>query len=225
MVIIMGIPILVMGDTGTGKTFSIKHLDPDDTLLIQRVKKPLPFRSSHWQNFDFHAGTGSIAHIPMWQNMIRAIQESHKFNKSIVVLDDFQYVMGIEFVCRASEKNYEKFIEIGQHAFQVIMSAMNTNTDQRFYFLSHSENEESGRIKVKTIGRMLDEKIVLEGLFTIVLRASVEMNRYYFNTTNSGMDTSKSPEGMFDHKIDNDLNFVDKTICEYYGIPNKQPSA
>lgn len=120
---------------------------------------------------------------------------------------------------RAKETGFTKFTEIGLHAYNVIQAAINDAPDLRVYILSHVEQSEYGKTKIKTIGKMLDEKITIEGLFTIVLRTHVEAGQYTFSTQNNGNDTVKSPKGMFSQlNIENDLNEVDNAICEYYGI-------
>lgn len=214
----MSILTLVLGESGTGKTRSVRYLNQQNTLLIQCYNKKLPFKTPRWPMFDLNTGTGSVVYVPKWQNIVQAINESQRFGKSIVVIDDFQYIMGLEFVRRANEGGWEKYSQMGQHALSVIDAAANIPGDTRFYFLSHTETEESGKTKIKTVGRMLDRQIVLEGLFPIVLKTDVQMRNYTFSTQNSGMDTVKSPEEMFQPVIENDLNFVDETICDYYGI-------
>ncbi|EPN2664069.1 ATP-binding protein, partial [Escherichia coli] len=106
-------------------------------------------------------------------------------------------------------------------AWEVIKAAQDASDDLRVYFLAHTEETPMGRVKMKTIGKMLDEKITVEGMFTIVLRTLTRDDQFFFTTKNNGADTVKSPMGMFDsNEIDNDLSFVDATICDYYGINN-----
>src|SRR5207253_2481807 len=93
--------------------------------------------------------------------------------RKVIVLDDFQYVMANEFMRRSEEKGYDKFTEIGRHAWDILTNAAQLADDVRVYVLAHSEESEAGRIKVKTIGRMLDEKITVEGMFVVVLRTVV----------------------------------------------------
>ena len=137
----------------------------------------------------------------------------------IVVIDDFQYIMANEFMRRSHEKGFDKFTDIGRNAWEILNTAVNLAPERRVYILSHTQEDESGRTKIKTIGKLLDEKITPEGMVTIVLKAIVQDGKHYFTTQNSGMDTVKSPEGMFEQTlIDNDLAAVDKSICNYYGI-------
>lgn len=205
----MGIPILILGESGTGKSASMRNLNAEDCLLIQALKKPLPFRSSAWKRFVINS----------WENMIAGINRAKSMGKGVVIIDDFQYLMADEFMRRSGERGFDKFTEIGLHAYEVIKAAQNCDDDLRVYILSHVETNDIGKTKCKTIGKLLDEKITVEGMFTIVLRTHVENGRYQFSTQNNGSDTVKSAMGLFGSQyIDNDLASIDKQICEYYEI-------
>lgn len=141
-------------------------------------------------------------------------------NKDIknIIIDDFQYVISNEFMVRAKEKGFDKFTEMAQHYYVIIEVASRLREDLNIFFLSHNEQKEDGTSKVKTIGKLLDEKITIEGLFTIVLNTVIQDNKYYFQTQNNGFNTTKSPLGMFDEQlIENDLKLVTEKINEYYG--------
>ena len=214
----MATPVLILGESGSGKSFSLKNLDPASVLLIKCVNKPLPFRSQHWKPFNIKTGEGSVVYVPRWDLMLQAFEEIPNYNKPIIIVDDFQYIMGFEFMYRACERGYDKFSEIGQHGFRVIKAATDIQNNSRVYFLSHTETEQnSGKVKIKTIGNLVDDKIVLEGMFTIVLKTLVEIGNYQFVTQTNGNDTVKSPHEMFDPIIPNDLALVDQTICNYWG--------
>lgn len=142
-----------------------------------------------------------------------------KTTRPVIVVDDLQYLLATEFMERAHEKGYDKFTEMGRHYYDVLMCAMTLPADKRVYLLSHTDASESGQVKAKTIGKMLDEKITVEGLVTIVLRTHVINGQYVFSTRNSGQDTVKTPLGMFDSEhIDNDLAEVDRAIAAYYEL-------
>lgn len=216
----MSIATMILGQSGTGKSTSLRNLDPAKVLLIQSVKKPLPFRSTGWEPISKENPNGNIFVTDDAARMVNAIQ---KTNREIIVIDDFQYVMAIEFMHRSAEKGYEKFTEIGRHAFDVVMTSIKAADNKRVYILSHTQENENGRTSIKTIGRMLDEKITLEGLVTICLQTAVINGQYVFTTQNSGMNTVKSPMGLFDQEhIPNDLAAVDAAICDYYNIHHTQ---
>lgn len=220
----MSTSTLILGPSGSGKSTSMCNLDPVNTLLIQVVRKPLPFRSEKWKHFDKEKQpNGNIFVTDGWETIIKL---SKGTRRKVIVIDDFQYLLANEFMRRSDERGFDKFTEIGRHAWEVIMALNNLAPDVRVYVLSHTQEEESGRVKMKTIGKMLDEKITPEGLFTIVLRAESSDNEYKFRTRNSGNDTTKAPMGMFDSdRIDNDLAAVDDVITEYYGLTTQKEAA
>lgn len=213
----MSTAVLVLGESGTGKTTSLRNLEPANTMLIQPVRKPLPFRSAAWGYFDKDKNrTGNVFVNDRSAEIVALMQRTAR---KIIVIDDFQYVLANEYMRRSEEKGYDKFTEIGRHAWDILIAANNLGPDVRVYVMGHTQTDEFGRTKVKTIGRMLDEKINVEGLFAIVLRTMVQNGQYLFATRNNGQDTTKTPMGMFDSDyIDNDLAAVDKTILEYYGL-------
>ena len=142
-----------------------------------------------------------------------------------IIIDDAQYLMAFEYMHRAKEKGFEKFTDIGSNFFNLTQTALSLPDDKIVYFLSHIERTKDGSEKCKTIGNMLDEKITLEGLFTIVLKTVVTLDgsnqrQFCFATINNGSDTVKTPMGMFENAlIPNDLKAVDTVIREYYGLP------
>jgi hypothetical protein len=207
---------MVLGESGTGKSASLRNLDPAKTLLIQTISKPLPFRAVGWHP----------AVTDNWERIINGIYKAAELGKEIVVVDDFQYLLANEFMRRAHEKGFDKFTEIGHHAWSVMMAASQAAPHVRVYLLSHTTTDDYGNTKAKTIGKLLDEKITVEGLFTIVLRTVVSDQGYHFATQNSGADTVKTPIGLFDgDRIDNDLAAADAAICEYYELKPKQENA
>lgn len=212
----MGIPVLILGESGCGKSTSMRDLNPDDCFVIQPVKKMLPFRNEFKPMSKEGGQIKATDSAPM---IIKMIDGAVKLGKKMIIIDDFQYVMANEFMRRSNEKSYDKFNDIGFNAWSVINHAQAVDSDIRVYFMSHVETDMNGKTKIKTIGKMLDEKITLEGLFTIVLGASVSDSKYTFTTQNGGNDTLKSPMGMFsDLQIDNNLKTVDETIVEYYNL-------
>ena len=142
--------------------------------------------------------------------------------KEVIVIDDFQYLLANEFMRRVTDQEtgngaFAKYNEIARHAWDVLMASSSLPDNKRVYILSHTNTDDFGKTKIKTIGKLLDEKIVMEGLVTIVLRTFVQNGNYLFSTQNSGSDTVKSPIGLFyDELIENDLAAVDAAIFNYY---------
>ncbi|BCD83629.1 ATP-binding protein [Pseudomonas solani] len=201
---------LILGKSGSGKSTSLRNLDPTGVALIQVIGKRLPFPGAqNWKPFV----TDDYAKI------ILASKKAATNGKRLIVIDDYQYVLANEFMRRNQEKGYDKFNDIGRHTWDVFDALLKLPDDVRIYILSHTEETDSGQTKMKTIGKMLDDKITLEGMVTIVLRAVVQDHEHFFSTKNNGSDTTKAPMGMFvDDLIDNDLAAVDAAICKYYGF-------
>ena len=213
----MSIATLIIGESGTGKTTSLRNLPATETLLIQAVKKPLPFRSPDWKRFDREkCPAGNIFTTDDSRAICTLMQ---KTKRPIVVVDDFQYILANEYMRRSDEKGFEKFTDIGRHAWDVLTVANQLADHVRVYILAHSQSDDFGRTRVKTIGKLLDEKITVEGLFSIVLRTRVADGEYLFSTRNSGQDTVKAPIGLFDSDtIQNDLAAIDAAVCSYYEL-------
>lgn len=210
----MSIATFILGESGTGKSTSMRSMDPAQTLLIQAIKKPLPFRSDGWRYVTKDGGNMIVR-----DNAADIIELMHRTQREVIVLDDYQYVLANEFMRRTDERGFDKFTDIGRHAWEIIRAAADLPEHKRVYVLSHTETTDAGRVKAKTIGRMLDEKITLEGMFSIVLRTAVINDQYVFRTRNNGSDTVKTPLGMFDTEtIPNDLAAVDAAIVDYYQL-------
>jgi hypothetical protein len=209
----MGIKVLILGESGTGKTASLRNFTKDELFLVNVANKPVPFRVKGGK-FDGIASD-------QYREIKKAIQST---DKKAIVIDDSQYLMANEFMRRATEKGFDKFTEIGQNYWELAKAIDGLSDDTITYVLGHIERDQNGNEKVKTIGKLLDEKITVEGMYTIVLKTVVQDGKYYFQTQNSGHDTCKSPIGLFDSfLIDNDLKAVDKAIREYYEITNIKP--
>ena len=201
----MGIPVLILGESGSGKSASLRNFDPDMVGIFNVAGKPLPFRGT-LKKVDF-AGYATI----------RKGLENPTLKTYVV--DDSQYLLAFEFFDRAKDKGYEKFTDIALNFRNLIdFVARHTPPDVIVYFLHHTEQADSGRIKAKTIGKMLDEKLTVEGLFSIVLLCRSDGTRHFFETQSDGFSTAKSPMEMFEREIDNDLAAVDRTIRDYYQI-------
>lgn len=225
----MSIATMILGQSGTGKSASLRNFDPAHTLLIQAVKKPLPFRATGWSYF--HRGDNPKGNIFVTDQAAHIVKLMQGTQRPIVVLDDFQYILANEFMRRVLDKEtgnaaFAKYNEIARSAWDILMAAGNQDDSKRIYILGHTQEDENGRTKAKTIGKLLDEKITIEGLLTIVLRTAVINEQYVFSTQNNGLDTVKSPMGMFEQAhIPNDLAAVDAVVCGYYGIAPPEPAA
>lgn len=201
----MGIPVLILGPSGSGKSASLRNFEPEEVGIFNVANKPLPFRKK--------LPTANNATYEMIAGSLK------KKNKKTYVIDDSQYLMANEFFDRAKETGYQKFTDIGLHFRNLLQTVIQqTPEDVIVYFLHHTEEDMSGRLKAKTIGKMLDEKLTVEGLFSIVLLTVAEGTEHYFITNSDGSSTAKSPMEMFDLKIDNDLRMVDQIIREYYDL-------
>ena len=217
----MSFPVLILGESGTGKTTSLRNLNPEHCVLIQSVKKPLPFRSAGWLRYNPETKEGNVFVTDKSDTIVRIINGT---SRPIVIIDDFQYIMANEFMRRVLDKEsgnaaFAKYNEIARSVWDIINAAAQAGDVKRVYMLSHTQNSEDGNVKIKTIGKLLDEKITIEGMFTIVMRTSVNQGSYLFSTHNSGHGTVKTPLGMFaDDYIPNDLAEVDAAIKEFYEI-------
>lgn len=205
----MGIPVLILGASGSGKSASMRNLDPALVGVFNVASKPFPFR-----------GKLPFANRPGYETIKEGIRA---WDRKVYVIDDSQYLMAFEFFDRAKETGYNKFTDIALHFRDLVKYVVeSTPEDVIVYFLHHTEPDAEGVLKAKTIGKMLDEKLTLEGLFSIVLLCKAAKDRHYFQTQSEGICTAKSPMEMFPAEIDNDLALVDKTIREYYGLSGPQ---
>lgn len=213
----MSYATLILGESGTGKTASLRNLNPATMLLIQPVRKPLPFRAKDWHEIKAKGDGGNIFVCNDAQKIVACMKRAPQ---DVIVIDDWQYILASQFMARRNEKNYDKFTDIGGAGYDIVQAASQLADNKRVYVLAHTATDDMGNVRIKTLGRMLDEKIVVEGMFTTVLRTFVDPGTgYFFLTHNNGHDTVKSPMGMFaEAQIENDLAAVDATICDYYGI-------
>ena len=201
----MAIIVMIYGQSGTGKSTSLRNFKPEDVCIVNVSGKPLPFKNKHktFNTDDYMAVDAAIKKAPA---------------KSIVI-DDATYLMTGEYMRTAKVTGYQKYTDMALNYYTLVKAASALPAEKIVYFMGHSDTDANGNEKFKTIGKMLDEKVTLEGMFTIVLKTVVTDGKYQFSTRNSGQDTVKTPLGMFnDVLIDNDLAMVDKTIREYYGI-------
>ena len=211
----MGVPVLILGESGSGKSASMRNFKPGEIGIINVSGKPLPFRNQL-----------KTVNTDNYEDIVKTIIAA---KAKALVIDDAQYLMANEFMRTAKVTGYQKFTDLALNFWKLIQVVINNLPPEKIvYFLAHVERDANGNEKMKTIGKLLDEKITIEGLFTIVLKTVVQDRHYQFATQTNGQDTVKTPMGMFsDLLIENDLKMVDSTIREYYGISesNKEEKA
>lgn len=205
----MGIPVLILGASGSGKSTSMRNFDIDEIGIFNVASKPLPFRKK--------LKVVNNATYPL----ITRVLSSPKLKK--YVIDDSQYLMAFESFDHAKETGYGKFTNMALNFRNLIDFVIKkTPDDVIVYFLHHTELTDDGKLKAKTLGKMLDNQLTVEGLFSIVLLCQVEGTEHFFITNSDGSNPAKSPMDMFEPKIDNDLKFVDDTIRAYYEIGTEE---
>ncbi len=225
------ISICICGESGSGKSTSIRNLDPQETFIIATIAKPLPFRGwkKNYTKFVIDKETKELSGNYFVSDKSDSIIKIMKLVSSkmphikTLIVDDLQYTMAFEFVDRASEKNFDKFNEMAQHMLNIFRTTFELRDDLTVVFLTHSENvgtEIDPKYVIKTLGKLLKEKVTTEGLFTCMLFTEVNFDenvpKYQFITNADGKCIAKSPMGMFNElKIDNDLNEVIKIVKEY----------
>lgn len=212
----MSVAVMILGNSGSGKSASLRKLDPAHTMLIQCIKKPLPFKAVGWKVRASIKDAGNViqTYDPETIEMIM-----RKSPHEIIVVDDYQAVMVNALMSRSSEKGYDKFTDIAKSAWNIFNTAGSLAPSRRVYILAHTSTDDFGNVRMKTVGKMVDQTLVPEGFFTIVLRTEIINGNYMFSTQTNGQDCCKSPLGMFEEKhIENDLAYVDEQIYKYYNI-------
>lgn len=208
--------VVILGESGTGKSTSLRNLNPDETFIINVLNKPLPFRGykkSYNEEKKNFLNTDDYRRISKY---LEAINERRTDIKSIVI-DDFSFLMCNEFMHRCREKGYDKFTDMGSNVFNIMDICQNFRDDLYCYILCHTEKDHANMIKPKTVGKMTADYVGLAERATIVLHTQIIDRHYSFLTQNDGMHVAKTPLGMFDDAyIDNDLSEIRKVIDEYY---------
>lgn len=213
----MGIPVLIIGKSGSGKSCSLRNFQDGEVGIINVLGKPLPFRSK--------LNTFTTDNYELTKTVIM------KSKVDTLVIDDAGYLITNMFMNEHSNYGegstiFNFYNKLGDSFWGLVEFVKSLPPEKIVYFMMHEDKNDFGDIKPKTIGKMLDEKVCLEGMFTIVLRAIKEKNDHFFLTKSQGFDVSKTPMGMFENgKIDNDLKILDKTIREYYELGGDQDAA
>lgn len=210
----MGIPVLILGESGSGKSASLRNFKANEVGVINVASKPLPFKTDiKPYNVSREAKTKGINRYALIRNAI------NKSKIKTMVIDDSQYLLAFDSFDKAKEVGYGKFTDIAVNFEKLIEFCINEiDDDKTIYFLHHCETTDFGKVKAKTIGKMLDNQLTIEGLFSIVLICETDGQVHKFVTQSDGTTTAKSPMGMFEREIDNDLKMVDETIREYYNL-------
>ncbi len=209
----MGFPVLILGESGSGKSTSLRNFEPNEIGIFNVAGKPLPFRKklpSINLADPFKVPNGRYGTI---------LGTLKKNNLKAYVIDDSQYLMAFDSFEKANIKSYDKFTDMAINFQKVLRAASETDNDTIVYFLHHTELRDDGKIKAKTIGKMLDNQLVIEGLFPIVLLADIHEGEYIFRTKSDGSNPVKTPLGMFETEtIPNDLKAVDTVIRDYWDL-------
>lgn len=203
----MGIPVMCMGSSGSGKSTSMRNMDKKATAIFNVAGKPLPFKGK----FDMMCTASDV------DSIISILQRN---TTNCYVIDDSQYLMSFKLIDKWQENGYNKYTEVARDFKKLIDTIISkTSQDTIVYFLHHTETLDDGKVKAKTSGKMIDNWLTLEGLFSIVIMAIATENKHLFITQSDGTNTCKSPMEMLDNPMENDLALVDKAIREYYDLP------
>lgn len=205
----MGVPVLILGRSGSGKSTSLRNFEPDEVVIFNVAGKPLPFRKKL-----------PMAQRPGYDAIIHSLQAN---KHRCYVIDDTNYLMAFASFDKAKIKGFDKFTDMAVDFKQLIDAAFATDDDTTVYFLMHYDIDDNGYVKPKTVGKMLDNQLCIEGLFSAVLIAGRDNSGYYFQTQTNGNDPAKTPMGMFDgERIDNDLLAVDNALRAYWGMSGRK---
>jgi hypothetical protein len=215
----------IVGATGTGKSTSIKHLDPKETYIINVAKKELPFKGSEKLYNSENKNYKEVDDANEISRLLKNISEKAPHIKNIII-EDSNYIMGFNIVSKATEVGYTKFSLMAKDMVELFREARKLRDDIKVFYLTHPETIEDGGdiigYKIKTAGKLIDNQVLLEGLLTVCLYTFVEEGKdgsvsYNFITNRFKKMPAKSPDGMFDEvKIPNNLKYVCEKLDEYY---------
>lgn len=202
----MGVAILVLGKSGSGKSTSLRDFAPEEIGIYNVLGKPLPFRGGARYQQVMRPSYGEI------------ISGLRRNARRAYVVDDSTYLMQNENFTRAREAGFAKFTEMALHFQELIAAALATDADTIVYFLHHVEEGADGSEKVKTVGKMLDEKYCIEGACPVVIDCVVRDGEHLFVTANDGVNLAKAPMGSLPDTMPNNLKDVDAMLREYWGM-------
>lgn len=212
--------VLVIGQPGTGKTAAIRTLEPAKTFLVNVLEKPLPFRikKADYTKISKSNPQGNMFASADWNELIRCIKNvsDNMPNIENLIIDDWQYLMSSEYIRRHKERGFDKYTEIQVQAWSTIQACVQTRKNLNCFILTHSEVGPDGTHKIQTLGKMLDEKMKLDGLFIHILHARFIDGQYMLQTKMDGPYLARSPMEMWqDTYIPNDLKLVAETVKNY----------
>jgi hypothetical protein len=203
------VPVLLIGKSGSGKSASLRNFKKEEIAIANVLGKPLPFKS------DLEAPK-----VDDYNVILRAIQNT---NKKVIVIDDANYLITNEFMGKSSVKGFDKYNEMGNNFFNLINGIKNIDGGKTVYLIMHEDIDDEGNVKPKTIGKLLDDKVNIQGMFTICLRSMFDNGNYIFRLKTNGQDCVKTPIGLFDtDQMENDLKLVDEKIREYYELDKNE---
>ena len=199
------VPVLLIGKSGSGKSASLRNFKKDEIAIANVLGKPLPFKS------DLEAPK-----VDDYNTILKAIEHT---NKKVIVIDDANYLITNEFMNKSSVKGFDKYNEMGNNFFNLINGIKNVDGGKTVYLIMHEDTDDEGNVKPKTIGKLLDDKVNIQGMFTICIRSMFDNGNYIFRLKTNGQDCVKTPIGLFEEEqIENDLKLVDEKIREYYEL-------
>ena len=203
------VPVLLIGQSGSGKSTSLRNFKGDEVAVVNVLGKPLPFKS------DIKAGK-----CDDYATILKAIA---KTEKKTIVIDDANYLITNEFMNKSSVKGFDKYNEMGNNFFNLINGIKNIEGGKTVYLIMHEDTDENGNVKPKTIGKLLDDKVNIQGMFTICIRSMYDNGNYIFRLKTNGQDCVKTPFGMFEgESMENDLKAFDKVVREYYELDKEE---
>ena len=203
------VPVLLIGQSGSGKSTSLRNFKADEVAVVNVLGKPLPFKT------DIKAGK-----CDDYATILKAIANT---TKKTIVIDDANYLITTEFMNKASVKGFDKYNELANNFWNLINGIKNIEGGKTVYLIMHEDTDENGNVKPKTIGKLLDDKVNIQGMFTICIRSMFENGNYIFRLKTNGQDCVKTPFGMFEtDTMENDLKEFDKVIREYYDLDKKE---
>lgn len=203
------VPVLLIGKSGSGKSASMRNFKKEEIAIANVLGKPLPFKS----NLD-------APKVDNYDILLKAIQNT---DKKVIVVDDANYLITNEFMNKSSVKGFDKYNEMGNNFFNLINGIKNIEGGKTVYLIMHEDTDDDGNVKPKTIGKLLDDKINIQGMFTICLRSMYDNGNYIFRLKTNGQDCVKTPIGLFDEEqMENDLKLVDTKIREYYELDKEE---